>query len=139
METFLSHLFDVKNCVCFKQQIWKLAIYHFLIFCCRFEQAFLSSSLNSKSGMYWTDATNLVSPGTFKNFDNNKEVLYTNWAPNRPGNEVYKVVELKSFCQCNHNIKYIIVWETWIRSLWFHRFECLSFLYKKRICHFFVG
>lgn len=59
--------------------------------------------------MYWTDATNLVSPGTFKNFDNNKEVLYTNWAPNRPGNEVYKVVELKSFCQCNHNIKYIIV------------------------------
>ncbi|XP_071126788.1 uncharacterized protein [Mytilus edulis] len=52
----------------------------------RFEQAFLSSSLNSKSGMYWTDATNLVSPGTFKNFDNNKEVLYTNWAPNRPGN-----------------------------------------------------
>jgi hypothetical protein len=37
-------------------------------------------------GLYWTDATDLAKPGTYKNYDTKREVLYTNWAPNKPGN-----------------------------------------------------
>lgn len=50
----------------------------------RYEQAYLSSVLASKTGQYWTDVTDTASPGTYKYAKDGTALQYTNWGPNRP-------------------------------------------------------
>lgn len=64
----------------------------------RYEQAYLSSTLGQKTGMYWTDVTDLRSPGTYRFFDNGYPYLtYTNWGDQRPAGTYREfVISLKS-------------------------------------------
>ncbi|XP_021363194.1 uncharacterized protein LOC110456661, partial [Mizuhopecten yessoensis] len=50
----------------------------------RYEQAYVSSVLASKTGQYWTDVTDLASPGTYRYYEDGSALQYTNWGPNNP-------------------------------------------------------
>ena len=61
----------------------------------RYEQAYLSSVLGGKSGQYWTDVTDVSTPGTYQYSDGSNYVLFTNWAANKPGNQLCFVYILR--------------------------------------------
>ncbi|KAK7496493.1 hypothetical protein BaRGS_00012145 [Batillaria attramentaria] len=50
----------------------------------RYEQAFLSSLLAGRTGLYWTDASDSNDPGRFTYVDGQQPVTFTNWAANMP-------------------------------------------------------
>ncbi|XP_062577533.1 uncharacterized protein LOC134239370 [Saccostrea cucullata] len=63
----------------------------------RYEQSYLSSVLGQKTGMYWTDVTDLRSPGTYRNYDNGYPYLtYTNWGNQRPASGTSRCVAMNS-------------------------------------------
>ena len=54
-------------------------------FYARFEQAYLTSLLSTRDGLYWTDVSDLYNPGRFTYSNGEHDVTFTNWAPNMPG------------------------------------------------------
>ncbi|KAK3100720.1 hypothetical protein FSP39_024244 [Pinctada imbricata] len=51
----------------------------------KYEQSYLSSVLGTKSGKYWTDITDLKSPGTYRNYESPLTyLLYSNWGGQQP-------------------------------------------------------
>ncbi|XP_076446343.1 uncharacterized protein LOC143283851 [Babylonia areolata] len=54
-----------------------------------FEQAFLASMLSSRSGLYWTDVSDLHNPGLFTYEQGQYDVMYTNWDSGMPDSHRY--------------------------------------------------
>ena len=53
----------------------------------RYEQAYLTSLLSARHGLYWTDVSDLHNPGMFTYSQGQHDVTYTNWAPSMPGKQ----------------------------------------------------
>ena len=61
----------------------------------RFEQAYLTSLLSTREGLYWTDVSDLYNPGRFTYSNGEHDVTFTNWAPSMPGKRFYGVREVQ--------------------------------------------
>ena len=64
-------------------------------FYARFEQAYLTSLLSTRDGLYWTDVSDLYNPGRFTYSNGEHDVTFTNWAPSMPGKRFCDVREVQ--------------------------------------------
>ncbi|KAL8566683.1 hypothetical protein ACOMHN_055620 [Nucella lapillus] len=55
----------------------------------RFEQAFVTSLLSGRNGLYWTDVSDLHNPGVFTSGNGQYDVMYTNWDAGMPDSHRY--------------------------------------------------